>query len=311
MKAEIESGSRCEGRFQAPPSENPNPGGASEKEARPTAGADCGRTQVLLVNLPPWLPFAPPVGLASIAAVARDAGFKTEILDVNVQLHDEIPDLRWLWAMERHSAWLGQEFDRNILPRLQEKLKEAVNTVVECAPGVVGLPVAAPRQRIVQWFCGRLRQQSFAGLIVLGGPTTFIDNERQALLDGVDELADAVVIGEGESSFLELLNAWRDNQDLASVPGVAVRDGEHWVLGEPRAHEDLDNLPTPDYSLFDLDRYTDRTLCIEWGRGCVRRCKFCEVSPDVGCSQEQVSTSHHSRDEGPLRPLWGLQLQPG
>lgn len=101
-----------------------------------------------------------------------------------------------------------------------------------------------------------------------------------------DKVADYVVLGEGELTFLELVKALdaADTDQLASIPGLAYRDGEE-ILVNKRAEQirNLDDLPFPAWHLFDLKHYkAPPTLALGklilptiLRRGCPFSCTFC------------------------------------
>jgi len=102
---------------------------------------------------------------------------------------------------------------------------------------------------------------------------------------------DAIVIGEGEETFKELLEALGragpGNRDeaLAGIEGLAWRHEENeWVVNAPRRLVgSLDDLPMPARHL--AQRYAGRYFflfdqphaCIATSRGCPFRCNFCSV----------------------------------
>ncbi len=96
---------------------------------------------------------------------------------------------------------------------------------------------------------------------------------------------DAVVTGEGEMTLQELAQCLQRGGDLASVKGLAWRDGEGIVENpEMPLIEDLDSLPFPARDLLgEPDRYipppaTYRrkpVAVVITSRGCNRRCIFC------------------------------------
>jgi radical SAM superfamily enzyme YgiQ (UPF0313 family) len=98
--------------------------------------------------------------------------------------------------------------------------------------------------------------------------------------------ADAVVIGEGEETVLELLAAVAAHRPLHGIKGIAYREG-NTVTVNPRRPliQDINALPMPAYHLFPMEYYRllrmphieNREFCISMitGRGCTFRCNFC------------------------------------
>ena len=93
-------------------------------------------------------------------------------------------------------------------------------------------------------------------------------------------LIDAVVVGEGESSFRQLVHALADGRPLDGIPGVHFkRDGG--VISTPAgAFVDLDREPPLAYHLVDMELYRRRLFGVDHvsfnsSRGCTFRCAFC------------------------------------
>ena len=84
---------------------------------------------------------------------------------------------------------------------------------------------------------------------------------------------DAVVSGEGEQTFAELLHSLVRGGEPRSVPGVTARDGDRIVRGPDRpAIENLDELHSP----FSAGGHaTDGSAYLETYRGCPHRCAYC------------------------------------
>lgn len=68
--------------------------------------------------------------------------------------------------------------------------------------------------------------------------------------------ADLIVIGEGEITVLELLEALGEPRRLAKVQGIAWKDGEEVVVNERRPLiANIDTIPFPAYDLFPMEYY--------------------------------------------------------
>ena len=99
--------------------------------------------------------------------------------------------------------------------------------------------------------------------------------------DFAKDFVDFIVIGEGEKTFPELINAIELKKDVSVIKGLAIpRDG---VLRftEERPLINIDEMPTPNRELTSKYRHryfrgTWRPLaCIVGSRGCSFRCTFC------------------------------------
>jgi len=98
--------------------------------------------------------------------------------------------------------------------------------------------------------------------------------------------ADAVVIGEGEDTVLELIESLGAPARLASIKGIAWRDRDKVTVNERRPLiADIDTIPFPAYEMFPMEYYrlareahagpSDFVLPVLSGRGCLFKCNFC------------------------------------
>jgi radical SAM superfamily enzyme YgiQ (UPF0313 family) len=95
---------------------------------------------------------------------------------------------------------------------------------------------------------------------------------------------DALVIGEGEQTAAELINALAGGRDLLGIPGLVLNEGaEQIATGWRPLLANLDDLPLP---LRHLPRgkrrayffgWRDGVASVETSRGCPNRCTFCSV----------------------------------
>jgi anaerobic magnesium-protoporphyrin IX monomethyl ester cyclase len=110
---------------------------------------------------------------------------------------------------------------------------------------------------------------------VIGGPHVTFALEETLL--GAPWI-DAIVIGEGERTLVELVRAAAEDKDVRHVPGIAFADGNVVVKTPPRPLiEDLDQLPLPARELLPMARYRALgTPCtVITSRGCPYSCIFC------------------------------------
>jgi radical SAM superfamily enzyme YgiQ (UPF0313 family) len=120
-------------------------------------------------------------------------------------------------------------------------------------------------------------------LICAGGPYPIAMQER-CLEDAGDRL-DAVVTGEGEYTFLEMIERLQAGKNLEGVQGIIYREGNKIVKNAPRPLiEDLDSLPFPARELLgDANQYIPPPATYKrkpvavmmTSRGCNRRCIYC------------------------------------
>ena len=118
-------------------------------------------------------------------------------------------------------------------------------------------------------------------VVVWGGvhpsllPEQTLDNEN----------IDIVVVGEGELTFRELVDALSDKKDLINVKGLAIKTTTGVILTGRREFADLNELPELPYDLVDVEKYIGsqgrfrghltRSLIFISSRGCPWNCSYC------------------------------------
>ncbi|MDR4508950.1 MAG: B12-binding domain-containing radical SAM protein [Candidatus Brocadiaceae bacterium] len=101
--------------------------------------------------------------------------------------------------------------------------------------------------------------------------------------------ADAVILGEGEISFLNLVKALENNSSLGTVRGIAYKNGEQCIMNQREMTvKHIDELPEPYLDGLPMEYYingkfpyhgmkkTDRMMVALSSRGCSYHCNFCQ-----------------------------------
>lgn len=90
---------------------------------------------------------------------------------------------------------------------------------------------------------------------------------------------DMVCLGEGEAPLAELCDRMRAGRDPYDIPSLWFKcEGD--VIRNPAGPviEDLDDLPVPDFALFDFSKLTSTqtyTGLVSFSRGCPYNCTYC------------------------------------
>ncbi|MEW6169991.1 MAG: radical SAM protein [Candidatus Omnitrophota bacterium] len=213
------------------------------------------RGKIVLIN-PSYLEFSnaihgsewvsPPLGLGYIASVLLRSGYEVEIIDMAVQ-----------------------EFE-------EKKLKDFL---LFKSPEIVGITSTTPAIKKALNIASMVKGILPNTLVVLGGvhPTCFPEELIR------QEEIDVVVQGEGELTFLELVELTLENSEKRFFVCGTVQKSDGKIIFNPRRPfiEDLDSLPFPAHQLFNLARYrhplmrSNKTAAILTSRGCPFNCTYC------------------------------------
>jgi len=166
---------------------------------------------------------------------------------------------------------LLREFSINDrLERIAGELYEAKADVIGFSCYIWNLKEIVALIRRLHPVCPKVR-------FVLGGPEVSFDTE-EFLLQHPE--VDALVIGEGEKTFLELLTTWESGNDLSHIPGIAWNKFGRIITNPlPLASSNLNHLPDP-YT--ETEDFTGRLVYVETTRGCPFNCQYCLSSTFQG-----------------------------
>jgi radical SAM superfamily enzyme YgiQ (UPF0313 family) len=220
---------------------------------------------ILLVN-PPWqfrdYVKLPPLGVLYLASYLRDHGHQVDVLDLNLEINDPL----------------------NFLSESMAKIKHYSPDIIGVSSFVVQFPAVFSMIPLIK--------KEFDVPLVLGGP---FPTTAATILDVCP--ADVVVRGEGEKTFLELVECIRLNKEYTTVRGITYQEnGVRIHNKENTLIKDLDNLSFPAYDLIpSLRKYQPNnkyyTTTVLATRGCPFQCRFCSTS-HVWNVQRRRSPAH-------------------
>lgn len=158
-------------------------------------------------------------------------------------------------------------------------IEELIEEIEPLEFDIVGIPVHVETLfdlfRFTEWISKNKNAN-----ICIGGH--WAGTEPEKLLEILPKV-DYVITGEGEYTFLELVEAIEQKKDLHDVLGIAWRKDGSIVLNPRRPLiEDLDKLPYPARDSIEVYNkpywsYKKRTANMLASRGCYANCSFCSI----------------------------------
>lgn len=193
---------------------------------------------------------SPPLGLAYIAAVLEKKGMEVDLIDALVER------LSLSGVMERIGDFAPDVIGITSTTIFFTNARETANFIKKRKPGVP---------------------------IIIGG-SHITSNPEELIKYSCFDLA---VLGEGEATIVELLDAISARRNIESVKGIAYRKNAKLCITPKRERiKDLDSLPFPARHLLPIYRYLPlpndeyrlpKTAMIT-SRGCPYHCIFCDHS---------------------------------
>ena len=215
------------------------------------------KLRIILIYPPPWqipspgepvpgMPFGPPEGWSEIL---RDGDFQTITYG-----------LLTIAAQAKRAGHEVSVYNLAICP-----WQDVVALIAETEADVYGISSFTANRRGMGAVAALIRQHHPQAHIMVGGP--FVSALPQDTLRYFRDI-DTAVIGEGEETFMELLERIGSGRPTAGIPGTAWRNGEEVVTGPMRPRiKDLNTLTSP------FDYFTN--FIVMTSRGCPSKCTFC------------------------------------
>jgi len=138
---------------------------------------------------------------------------------------------------------------------------------------IIGITTFADSFCFLEDFINKVRIRNKDIPVILGGP--FVTSATEILLKNLS--VDYAVLGEGELTILELMNALSKGKEnlIPSIPGICYKkDGKNFFTKPRPQIVNLDNLPLLDFTLWPVvkDRHFLEKIGLSSTRGCCGKC---------------------------------------
>jgi anaerobic magnesium-protoporphyrin IX monomethyl ester cyclase len=246
-------------------------------------------------------PSLPPVGLLKLAAILEKAKYPTSVVDCILLLR------------------------QGFLSRNKHIYEQIARLVNDNEPEFVGFTTQCASYPSCINIAKNIKSERPDTKIIFGGPYSSLCAAES--MKNFSEI-DYVVIGEGETTFIELLRTIEAREEIQNVKGVVFRDGDKIISNPKRAEiQELDSLPFPAYHLLSLRGSTSNPLeeyravnasifgynfpiktLIDDGRGCSSRCGYCSEPIMWGRRSRRRSTKNILEEILWLKSSFGVQV---
>jgi len=197
-----------------------------------------------------------PVGLGYITTAMKNAGYEFDLLDIDVYRYTD---------------------------------EEVEDYIAKNKYDVVCIGCIVTGYKIIKSLSALIKKNYPETMIIVGNSVAMSITETLLTRTKVD----IAVIGEGDRTIVDLLEAIVQNKLLNTVKGISfIKDSEVYSTPPRMVVKDISTFPLIDFSIFDIDLYIDnsknyvgdplpipredvRALPVNIARGCIADCGFC------------------------------------
>src|SRR5215468_2363550 len=194
--------------------------------------------------------------------------------------------------------------DSTITPNFQKRVLEELEDALCLAVSLVTGPMIRETAQIA-----RAAKKLYPDKpVILGGwhPSLLPDQTLAA------DCVDAVVIGQGEESFLEVVRHIEAGESLKGIPGVGYKQDGRLCFNAPRPLKPLSEMPPKAYHLADFDAY-QRVCGRRWAMyitslACPYSCAYCTNEGVYGRKWNALEAAQVAEETTDLVSRYKLQL---
>jgi len=203
---------------------------------------------------------SPPIGLAYIAANLKKEGYEVEIIDMVAE------DPIYSWDYQETHVCYGMS-DENLIKRIQS-----------FSPDIIGIGGFTSQFSRINQIVFSIKKYNPDLPVVMGG----VNATAQPKYVLEKSQADYIVLGEGESTIVELVQAIKRGQaeQLKRIDGIAYKHNNNIVINQKTEfNKNIDSIPWPARELLNHEKYIEDgvTMPVITSRSCPGRCTFCCV----------------------------------
>jgi anaerobic magnesium-protoporphyrin IX monomethyl ester cyclase len=177
--------------------------------------------------------------------------------------------LMYIKANLKHNGHSVEILDADILALT---LEETIAEIIKRPAKVIGFSVMQRALPSVKLLAEKLRNNGVMAHICCGGFTATLSTKH--ILEQIPTI-DSVILGEGEITFSNLVQAIKESNNWDHFPGIAFRQNGKVIINQPATKVDIDTLPWPSRDLLPICFEKTNYATILASRGCYGICTFC------------------------------------
>ena len=228
---------------------------------------------VLFVTTPSMSISIPSISFAYLAEYLIKKDIRTALYDLNLKIYEECDNsMKKLWNNDMAHYFTNKDK----FSKLSETFnyKSYTKDILKEHSLIIGFSVNVANLNFTKNLIKEIKKQNKNQRIIVGGLSAYTKKDRSEF----EGLVDFFSPQEGESALYDLILNLKENKtsDIPEIKGLVTIKDQKESSYQPRKYEDLEKLPYPTYSLYNLKGYKSKIISIITTKGCIGNCTFCE-----------------------------------
>ena len=235
----------------------------------------------------------PAIAIGIFTALLKQNGFEVDLFDTTLY-PDVDPDAK-VTDTEKEKSLQARPTnyeDRGVKLLTSDMESDLIKKIEDYQPNLIAVsllesiyPIALKMFKAIENFDIPVL---VGGVFAMHAPEIVIGNK----------CVDIVCIGEGEDTIVEICQKMDAGKDCYDVENIWIKRGDEIIKNKLQKTLDVNNIPIPDYSLFDWERFMRpmggkiyNTIPVESNRGCPYLCTFCNSPSTFDLFKQNDSSS--------------------
>ena len=235
----------------------------------------------------------PAIAIGIFTALLKQNGFEVDLFDTTLY-PDVDPDAKQTDTEKEKSlqARPTNYEDKGVKLLTSDMQSDLIKKIQDYQPNLIAVsllesiyPIALTMFKAIENFDIPVL---VGGVFAMHAPEIVIENK----------CVDIVCIGEGEDTIVEICQKMDAGKDCYDVENIWIKRGDEIIKNKLQKTLDVNNIPIPDYSLFDWERFMRpmggkiyKTIPVESNRGCPYLCTFCNSPSTFDLFKQNDSSS--------------------
>jgi radical SAM superfamily enzyme YgiQ (UPF0313 family) len=240
--------------------------------------------KVALIQCPAWITYAPPYGLAVIAACLKKSGHQIQCFDINILLFNQLTTesknshITSTWATDKiDDFWYNENNVHSIISKFNDFTNLMLNNILHFNPDVICFSVQYTSAFFSHELSKKIKSIHANIPIIWGGPFCFSSfGKWNELIVNMPEV-DVICTGDGEKDIGNIISEYEKTGEFIETSGYYIRSKTNTAntLYIGNAISNINEIPYANIDCFNKHLYSWEYFPVVISKGCINRCAFC------------------------------------